>query len=72
MTIPTSKKGPAGTLGTPTGIVGNISPKAADFPVTENGNSFPALFIFATLDGTISAWNPMVDGVLPARAPAPP
>ncbi len=69
VTIPTSKKGPAGTLGTPTGIVGNISPKAADFPVTENGNSFPALFIFATLDGTISAWNPMVDGVLPGPSP---
>ena len=49
-----------GTLCTPTGIVGNIS--LTDFKITENGNSGPASFIFATLDGTISAWNPVVDG----------
>jgi len=63
VTIPPSKKGPAGIAGTPTCAVGNISPKATDFPVTGNGKSLPALFIFATLDGTISAWNPVVDGV---------
>jgi uncharacterized protein (TIGR03118 family) len=60
VSIPPAPGSPAGTLGTPTGIVGNIS--QTDFKITENGNSGPAVFIFATLDGTVSAWNPMVDG----------
>jgi hypothetical protein len=60
VTIPASASSPAGTAGTPTGIVGNISPTATDFTVTEKGKSGQALFIFATLDGTISAWNPAV------------
>ena len=60
VSIPPAPGSPAGTLGTPTGIVGNISP--TDFTITANGNSGPAFFIFATLDGTISAWNPVVDG----------
>jgi uncharacterized protein (TIGR03118 family) len=65
VTIPASaKSSPPGTQGTPTGVVGNISPTATDFTVTENGKSAPALFIFDTLDGTISAWNPIVDGVV--------
>ena len=69
VTIRPSASSPAGTPGTPTGIVGNISPTATDFTVTENGKSGRALFIFATLDGTISAWNPGVDGVLPGPSP---
>lgn len=52
---------PAGTLGTPSGIVGNISPNPADFTITEDHRSGAAFFIFAALDGTISAWNPTVD-----------
>ena len=60
--VPPAPGSPAGTLGTPTGIVGNTSPNATDFTVTENGTSGQSRFIFATLDGTISAWNPMVDG----------
>jgi len=32
--------------------------------VKENGKSAKSLFIFASLDGTISAWNPNVDGVV--------
>jgi uncharacterized protein (TIGR03118 family) len=40
--------------GTPTGIVANPS---ADFKIQGS----PALFIFATLDGTISGWNPGVN-----------
>jgi uncharacterized protein (TIGR03118 family) len=60
VSVPPAPGSPAGTLGTPTGIVGNISP--TDFTITENGKSGPAFFIFATLDGTISAWNPVVDG----------
>jgi uncharacterized protein (TIGR03118 family) len=43
------------TLGSPTGIVFNGS---NDFAVTP-GN--PALFIFVSLDGTISGWNPAVN-----------
>jgi uncharacterized protein (TIGR03118 family) len=63
VSIPTAANSPAGTLGTPTGIVGNTSPNANDFTVTEDGTSGRAVFIFATLDGTISGWNPAVDGV---------
>ena len=54
VSIPPAPGSPAGTLGTPTGIVGNTS--LTDFTITENGKSGPAFFIFATLDGTISAW----------------
>jgi uncharacterized protein (TIGR03118 family) len=51
-------------LGTPTGTVFNITvanPTPA-FLVSENGGTpAPALFLFSTLDGTISGWNPAVD-----------
>jgi uncharacterized protein (TIGR03118 family) len=47
-----------GGQGTPTGIVGNTT--ASDFVVSENGKSGKALFIFATLDGTIRGWSPAV------------
>lgn len=52
--IPTAGNGPSSPKGlngpgTPTGIVANGS---QDFPI----ESMPANFIFATLDGTISAW----------------
>lgn len=51
-----------GGQGTPTGIVGNTT--ASDFVVSENGKSGKvsgkALFIFATLDGTIRGWSPVV------------
>src|SRR6266481_4640930 len=62
VTIPPAPGSPAGTLGTPTGIVGNISTNANDFTITENGVSRPSVFIFATLDGTISGWNPAIGG----------
>ena len=65
VTIPASASSPAGTAGTPTGTVANISPTATDFTVTEKGKSGRAQFIFATQDGTISAWNPVVDGQIP-------
>ncbi len=58
--VPPASASPAGTLGSPTGVVGNISPNAGDFTVSGNGTSAKALFIFATLDGTISGWNPAV------------
>jgi uncharacterized protein (TIGR03118 family) len=43
----------------PTGIVFNGT---QDFVVTSGGRSGPAIFIFATEDGTISGWNPTVNG----------
>jgi hypothetical protein len=49
VTVPPAPSQPAGTLGTPTGIVGNISTNATDFTVTENGMSTRSIFIFATL-----------------------
>ena len=60
VTVPPAPSSPAGTLGTPTGIVGNISTNAKDFTITEGIRSGRSIFIFATLDGTISGWNPAV------------
>jgi uncharacterized protein (TIGR03118 family) len=51
---PTGQTSPAA----PTGIVFN---NTNSFVVSENGKSGPAVFIFATEDGTISGWNPNVD-----------
>jgi len=45
--------------GTPTGQVFNSSMQG--FNITQNGKTGPAFFIFATEDGTISAWNPSVN-----------
>jgi uncharacterized protein (TIGR03118 family) len=58
--IPTAGNGPADPKGlngpgTPTGIVANAS---KDFQIQNT----PSVFIFATLDGTISAWAPGVNG----------
>jgi uncharacterized protein (TIGR03118 family) len=64
VSVPAAPSSGANAVGTPTGTVGNISPNATDFVVTENGKSGKSLFIFATMDGTISAWNPGVDGVV--------
>jgi uncharacterized protein (TIGR03118 family) len=57
VTIPTSARNKDG--GNPTGIVFNGT---GFFKVTLNGNSEPALFIFVSEDGSISGWNPMLDG----------
>jgi uncharacterized protein (TIGR03118 family) len=56
VTIPPPPNSSAGTLASPTGIVSN--PTAA-FKLP--GTNLSAAFIFATEDGTISAWNPGVD-----------
>ena len=45
--------------GSPSGIVFNGT---TDFSITENSVSGAAPFIFATLQGQISAWSPTVDG----------
>jgi uncharacterized protein (TIGR03118 family) len=58
VTIPPAPSQPFGPTGTPTGIVTNST---AGFVVSEGSNSGPALFLFDTLDGTISGWNPNVD-----------
>jgi uncharacterized protein (TIGR03118 family) len=45
--------------GNPTG---NVFNSTSFFVVTKNGVSGPARFIFASEDGSISGWNPTVDG----------
>jgi uncharacterized protein (TIGR03118 family) len=57
VTIPTSARNKGG--GNPTGVVFNGT---VVFKVTLNGNSQPALFIFVSEDGSISGWNPTLDG----------
>jgi uncharacterized protein (TIGR03118 family) len=64
VTVPSVSGGP----GTPTGIVAPQTPKGVTAfaisgvdPATGKPVSANALFIFATLDGTIRGWNPMVD-----------
>lgn len=54
VTIPPPSNAPGATAA-PTGIVWNGNPLA--FTITGNNITAPALFIFATEDGTISAWN---------------
>jgi uncharacterized protein (TIGR03118 family) len=59
-----------GTPSTPTGIVFNGSP--SDFLLNKgNPAGKPAIFIFATEDGTISGWNPAVN-LLPGGSPPSP
>ncbi len=43
----------------PTGVVFNST---SFFQVRKNGNSQPSRFIFVSEDGTISGWNPALDG----------
>ena len=57
VTIPTAARNKDG--GNPTGIVRNGT---SSFNVTKNGISGPARFIFVSEDGSISGWNPTVDG----------
>jgi uncharacterized protein (TIGR03118 family) len=56
VTVPPPKGLPAGTQSAPTGVVFNGSP--ADFLLAPGK---PAIFIFATEDGTISGWNPDIN-----------
>ncbi len=59
-----------GTQSTPTGIVFNGSP--TDFLLNKGTPAGrPAVFIFATEDGTISGWNPTVN-LLPGGSPPSP
>jgi uncharacterized protein (TIGR03118 family) len=58
VTVPAAPSQPAGTLGSPTGLVINDTPC---FVISKNGRSGPARLIFSTIDGTISGWSPYVD-----------
>jgi len=71
VTIPSA----TGGQGTPTGVVAPETPKGVTAftisginPVTNIPASASAMFIFATFDGTISAWNGAVDGIGPKGA----
>src|SRR5947209_10150840 len=59
-----------GASGTPTGTVFNIDLKDGAFKVSNGVTSAPAIFLFATEDGTIVGWNPGVNpvGSDPAKA----
>jgi uncharacterized protein (TIGR03118 family) len=57
VTIPPARHNKDG--GNPTGQVFNST---SFFQVTKDGHSGPALFIFVSEDGSISGWNPTVDG----------
>lgn len=58
VTVPPAPSQPFGPVGSPAGIVYNPT---SEFVISKNGRSAPARLIFATLDGTISGWNPEVD-----------
>jgi uncharacterized protein (TIGR03118 family) len=59
-----------GTQSAPTGIVFNGSP--TDFLLNKGKPAGkPALFLFATEDGTISGWNPAVNLLLGGSPPSP-
>ena len=48
---------PPMATGGPTGQVANTNPSTSSFPVGNGGNGGSAHFIFANLNGTISAWD---------------
>jgi uncharacterized protein (TIGR03118 family) len=56
---PNPNDNPAQTKGTPTGTVFNTA--GAGFDVVAGNDKTSALFLFDTVDGTISAWNPGVN-----------
>jgi uncharacterized protein (TIGR03118 family) len=68
--VPPPGFAPPGTQSTPTGIVFNGSP--TDFLLNKGKPAGkPAIFLFATEDGTISGWNPTVN-LLPGGNPPSP
>jgi uncharacterized protein (TIGR03118 family) len=52
---------PAGSTSDFAAPSGNLRNTTSDFVISENGVSAPAENIFVTEDGTVTAWNPMVD-----------
>jgi len=62
VSIPAPPSAGPGAVGAPTGqAFSTFDPASPDFAISENGNSGPAFFLFATEDGTIAGWNPNVD-----------
>ncbi len=63
VTVPTNPDGSPFPHGAPTGIVFNTTLAAASpgFVVSEGGKSGSSIFLFDTLDGTISGWSFSVD-----------
>ena len=59
--VPTVRVTMAGSVAGPTGQVNNTG---TGFVLSNGTVSAPAAFIFATLDGHIEAWNPMVDPLI--------
>ncbi len=59
--VPTVRVTMAGSVAGPTGQVSNTG---TGFVLSNGTVSAPAAFIFATLDGHIEAWNPMVDPLI--------
>jgi uncharacterized protein (TIGR03118 family) len=61
--IPKNPNGSFLPVGSPTGIVFNTTLASSNpgFVVSEGKNSGPSIFLFDTLDGTISGWNPTAD-----------
>jgi uncharacterized protein (TIGR03118 family) len=51
---------PPGSAG-PAAPTGQVFNDTTDFAVHQNGTSAPAVFLFATEDGTISGWSPQVN-----------
>jgi uncharacterized protein (TIGR03118 family) len=54
---------PTGATGAPTGTVFNIDLAGKGFMVSNGTTSAPAIFLFATEDGTIAGWNPAVNPI---------
>ena len=59
--VPTVRVTMAGSVAGPTGQVNNTG---TGFVLSNGTVSAPAAFIFATLDGHIEAWSPMVDPLI--------
>jgi uncharacterized protein (TIGR03118 family) len=59
VTIPDGPNTPPTRHGTPTGTTNNTA--GTGINVTENGKTGSSIFLFDTLDGTISGWSPGVD-----------
>src|SRR5882724_897760 len=55
VTIPANPNNQNSKVGSPTGIISNTNP--TDFVLS---NGLAATFIFATIDGSIAAWNPTI------------
>jgi len=51
ITVPAAPSQPFGPVGSPTGVAYNPT---SDFVISKNGKSGPAVFVFDTLDGTLS------------------